>query len=248
MKPVEGKLEGRRILITGAASGMGRATAELFVREGAKLALLDKNGPGVMELSAQLHGFGFECDIASWQQVQHSVERASEACGGLDGVVNAAGMYCNKAFDEIDVECWNQVMAVNVNGPYHVLRAALAVLRAEPAATIVNIASVSGYLPMPGTSVYSASKAAVIMLTKSLGCELGPHIRVNAICPGVIQTEMTRHIWEDPARAASTAGRVALKKIGSPEDVARAALYLSCEDSSFATGTEIVLDGGFSWR
>lgn len=248
MTQAGGKLEGRRILVTGAASGMGRAIAELFVREGAKLALLDKNGPAVAKLAAQLQCFGVECDIASWQQVQHSVERAIEACGGLDGVVNAAGMYFNRAFDEIDVESWNQVMAVNVNGPYHVLRAALAALRAEPAATIVNIASVSGYMPMSGTSVYSASKAAIIMLTKSLGCELGPRIRVNAICPGVIQTEMTRHIWEDPARAASTAGRVALKKIGSAEDVARAALFLSCDDSSFATGTEIVLDGGFSWR
>ncbi|MBP6683027.1 MAG: SDR family oxidoreductase, partial [Halioglobus sp.] len=205
MKSAEGKLEGRRILITGAASGMGRATAELFAREGATLALLDKNGPEVEKLAAQLQGFGFECDISSWQQVHHRVERAIEACGGLDGVVNAAGMYCNRPFAEIDVECWNQVMAVNVNGPYHVLRAALAALRAAPAATIVNIASVSGYLPMPGTSVYSASKAAVIMLTKSLGCELGPNIRVNAICPGVIQTEMTRHIWEDPERVQSTA-------------------------------------------
>ena len=86
------------------------------------------------------------------------------------------------------------------------------------------------------------------MLTKSLGFELGPHIRVNAICPGVIKTEMTRHIWEDPARAASTADRVALKKMGDADDIARAALYLSSDDSSFATGTEIVLDGGFSWR
>ncbi len=248
MSLADGKLAGRRILITGAASGMGRGTAELFAREGATLALLDKNGPAVAEIAAQLQCVSIECDISNWQQVQDSVALAVDACGGLDGVVNAAGMYYNKPFDEIDIESWNQVMAVNVNGPYHVLRAALAALRAAPAATIVNIASVSGYMPMLGTSVYSASKAAIVMLTKCLGFELGPNIRVNAICPGVIQTEMTRHIWEDPARAASTAERVALKKIGSPEDVAKAALYLSCEDSSFATGTEIVLDGGFSWR
>jgi NAD(P)-dependent dehydrogenase (short-subunit alcohol dehydrogenase family) len=242
------KLEGRRILITGAASGMGRAIAELFAREGAKVALLDRNGPAVLKLAAELQGFGVECDIASWTQVQGSVTSAIDACGGLDGVVNAAGVYFSRSFEETDPESWNRVMSVNVNGPYNILQAALPALRQAPAATIVNIASVSGYMPMSGTAVYSASKAAVIMLTKCLGFELGPKIRVNAICPGVIKTEMTRHIWTEPERAANTAARVALNKMGEPEDVARAALFLSSDDSSFATGTEIVLDGGFSWR
>jgi len=162
--------------------------------------------------------------------------------------VNAAGVYFSRSFEETDPESWNRVMSVNVNGPYNILQAALPALRQAPAATIVNIASVSGYMPMSGTAVYSASKAAVIMLTKCLGFELGPKIRVNAICPGVIKTEMTRHIWTEPERAANTAARVALNKMGEPEDVARAALFLSSDDSSFATGTEIVLDGGFSWR
>lgn len=248
MTTTERKLEGRRILITGAASGMGRATAQLFASEGARLALLDKNGPEVVALATQLQGFGVECDVASWQQVSASVALANDACEGLDGVVNAAGMYYNAPFEEVEPETWNQLMAVNVNGPYHIARAVLPALRSATSATIINVASVSAYMPMSGTSAYATSKAAVIMLTKSLACEVGPDIRVNAICPGVIRTPMTRHIWADPARAAATAERVALQKIGSPEDVARAALYLSCSDSSFATGTEIVLDGGFSWR
>ncbi|WP_373083562.1 SDR family NAD(P)-dependent oxidoreductase [Zhongshania sp.] len=244
----DGKLAGRRILITGAASGMGRAIAELFTREGARVALLDLNGPAVLELAKDLQGFGIECDISSAQQVADSVVAAIKALGGLDGVVNAAGLYYSKSFEETDIESWNRVMAVNVTGPYHLLQAALPALRQASSATIVNIASISGYLPMAGTAAYSTSKAAILMLTKSLGFELGPNIRVNAICPGVIKTEMTRHIWEDPARAASTADRVSLKKMGEAEDIAKAALYLSSEDSSFATGTEIVLDGGFSWR
>jgi NAD(P)-dependent dehydrogenase (short-subunit alcohol dehydrogenase family) len=248
MMKTEGKLSGRRILITGAASGMGRAIAVLFHREGAHVALLDLNGPAVTELARELEGFGAECDISSAQQVADSVAAAIAALGGLDGVVNAAGLYYSKAFEETDLESWNRVMAVNVNGPYHILQTVLPALRQSATATIVNIASISGYLPMAGTAAYSTSKAAVLMLTKSLGFELGPHIRVNAICPGVIKTEMTRHIWEDPARAASTSDRVALKKMGEAEDIAKAALYLSSEDSSFATGTEIVLDGGFSWR
>ena len=242
------KLEGRRILITGAASGMGKAIAELFVREGAKVALLDRNGPAVEKLAAELQGFGFECDIGAAPQVQSSIARAVEALGGLDGVVNAAGLYLSASFEDTDLESWNRVMSVNVNGPYNILQAALPALRQADAATIVNIASISGYMPMTGTAAYSASKAAVIMLTKCLGFELGPKIRVNAICPGVVKTEMTRHIWTDPERAKNTSARVALNKMGEADDIARAALFLSSDDSSFATGTEIVLDGGFSWR
>jgi len=243
-----GKLKGRRILITGAASGMGRAIAQLFAKEGAQLALLDRNAAGVAAVATELQAFGCQCDISSWEEVAQSVARAIEHCGGLDGVVNAAGVYLAKPFEEIDPQSWNRIVSTNLNGPYHIVRATLPALRAASAATIVNIASVSGHMPMAGTSVYSASKAAVLMLTKCLGFELGPTIRVNAICPGVIRTEMTRHIWEDPARAAATADRVALKKIGSPEEIAQAALYLSCDDSGFSTGTEIVVDGGFSWR
>lgn len=248
IKRIQGKLVGRRILITGAASGMGRAVAELFVREGARVALLDRNEEGVIALASTLGAFACHCDISSSQEVGKSVDEAIKFLGGLDGVVNAAGVYLAKPFEEIDPDSWDRVITTNLNGPYHIVRATLPALRQAPLATIVNIASVSGYLPMPGTSAYSASKAAVIMLTKCLALELGPTIRVNAICPGVIRTEMTRHIWEDAARAASTADRVALKKIGTPEEIASAALYLSSKDSGFSTGTEIVVDGGFSWR
>jgi acetyl esterase/lipase/NAD(P)-dependent dehydrogenase (short-subunit alcohol dehydrogenase family) len=244
----DGKLAGRKILITGAASGMGRATAELFVREGARVALLDLNEEGVTTLAGSLGVFACRCDISSAREVSESVVKAVNYLGGLDGVVNAAGVYLAKSFEDIDPDSWNRIIATNLNGPYNIVHAVLPVLRKAPLATIVNIASVSGYMPMAGTSVYSASKAAVIMLTKCLALELGPTIRVNAICPGVIRTEMTRHIWQDAARAASTAERVALKKIGTPEQIASAALYLSSDDSGFSTGTEIVVDGGFSWR
>jgi len=243
-----GKLAGRRILITGAASGMGRAIAELFVSEGARVALLDLNEEGVTALANSLGALACRCDISSAADVSRCVNEAIEYLGGLDGIVNAAGVYLAKMFQNIDADSWNRVITTNLNGPYYIVSAALPALRKAPAATIVNIASISAYLPMAGTSVYSASKAGVIMLTKCLALELGPTIRVNAICPGVIRTEMTRHIWQDAERAAGTAERVALKKIGTPEEIASAALYLSSEDSGFSTGTEIVVDGGFSWR
>jgi NAD(P)-dependent dehydrogenase (short-subunit alcohol dehydrogenase family) len=103
-------------------------------------------------------------------------------------------------------------------------------------------------MPMPGTAGYSASKAGAAMFTKSIAMDLGPNIRANSICPGVIRTEMTRYLWENPEHAERAADRVALKRLGEPSDVARAALFFSTEDSGFTTGTEFPVDGGFSWR
>jgi NAD(P)-dependent dehydrogenase (short-subunit alcohol dehydrogenase family) len=242
------RLQGRRIVVTGAASGMGAAVARLFAEEGASLALLDRNADGVRAAAESLLAWSTACDVSDGPGVQQAVADAASALGGLDGVVNAAGVLIEKPFAELDPESWTRLLSVNLSGPYHVIRAALPALSANERATIVNVASVSGYMPMAGTSGYSASKAGLIMLGKSLALELGPKIRVNTICPGVIKTEMTRHIWTDAPRAERTADRVALKTMGEPEDIARAALFLTTDDSRFTTGTEIVVDGGFSWR
>ena len=163
-------------------------------------------------------------------------------------MINAAGILITKQFDELEAESWDRMIAVNLTGPFNVVRAALPLLRAAPEATIVNIASVSALMPMAGTAGYSASKAGLAMLTKCLAFDLGPKIRANTICPGVIKTEMTRYIWENPEHAARASDRVALKRLGVTDDVARAALFFSTEDSGFTTGTEFPVDGGFSWR
>ena len=243
-----GRLNGRRILVTGAASGMGRGVAELFAAEGASLALLDRNGDGVLEPAARLGAVGYRCDVSSLAEVERTVREAALALGGLDGIVNAAGVLVNQLFEELEPETFANMLAVNLTGPFNIIRTALPHLRAAAKATIVNVASVSGYMPMAGTSGYSATKGGLIMLTKCLGLELGPDIRANAICPGVVRTEMTRYIWENPEHTERAAGRTALKRLGEPEDVARAALFLSTEDSGFTTGSEITVDGGFSWR
>jgi NAD(P)-dependent dehydrogenase (short-subunit alcohol dehydrogenase family) len=243
-----GKLDGRRILITGAASGMGRAIAELFAAEGASLALLDRNGDGVADTARGLGASSYRCDVSSLAEVEQTVRTAAGALGGLDGVVNAAGVLVMKMFEELDPESFATMLAVNLTGPFNIIRSALPQLRQAPSATVVNVASVSAYMPLPGSSGYSATKGGLIMLTKCLALELGPNIRVNAICPGVIRTEMTRYIWENPEHNARASDRTALKRLGNPEDVARAALFLSSQDSDFSTGTEITVDGGFSWR
>jgi NAD(P)-dependent dehydrogenase (short-subunit alcohol dehydrogenase family) len=242
------RLEGRRILVTGAASGMGREIARLFSAQGAALALLDRNGEGVAQVAAAIGARAHQCDVSSLTDVTVAVKAAVDGLGGLDGIVNAAGILVMKPFEELEPESWHQMLGVNLGGPYNIIRAGLQALRQAQQGTIVNIASVSSYLPMPGSSGYSASKGGLVMFTKCLALEFGPRIRCNTVCPGVVRTEMTRYIWENPEHSQRAADRTALKRLGNPEDVAYAALYLTSRESGFTTGTEIVVDGGFSWH
>lgn len=243
-----GRLEGRRILVTGAASGMGRAIARLFAVEGAGLVLLDLNEDGVRQVGDELAMAAHVCNVADREQVNRVVTSAAQALGGLDGVINAAGILDITPFADLEPESWDRMIAVNTTGPFNVIKAALPSLQAADRATIVNIASTSALMPMAGTAGYSASKAGVAMFTKGIAFDLGPKIRANTICPGVIVTEMTRYLWENPEHSERAADRVALKRLGEAEDVARAALFFSTEDSGFTTGTELPVDGGFSWR
>ncbi len=243
-----GKLDGRRILVTGAASGMGLAIARMFAEEGASMALLDLNEAGAQATAQDIGASGFGCDVADRAAVNAVVGRVAEEMGGIDGIINAAGVLTIKPFGELDPASWDRMLAINLTGPFNVVHAALPFLQAAPSATIVNIASTSALIPMAGTTGYSASKAGLAMFTKCLAFDLGPAIRANTICPGVIATEMTRYLWENAEHTARASERVALKRLGQPEDVARAALFLSCDDSAFTTGTELPVDGGFSWR
>jgi NAD(P)-dependent dehydrogenase (short-subunit alcohol dehydrogenase family) len=242
------RMQGRRFLITGAASGQGKAIAELFAAEGAAVAMLDRDGDKLKGVAAAIGARDYVCDVADAASVQRAVRDAAGALGGIDGLVNGAGVFISKPFAELDPETFQRLIGINLLGPYHVIRAALSALQAAPKATIVNIASVSGFYPQPGVSGYGATKAGLLMLTKSMALELGPKIRVNAICPGVIRTEMTRYLWESAERTANAIERVALKRIGEPEDIARTALYLSTDDSGFMTGEALTVDGGFSWQ
>jgi NAD(P)-dependent dehydrogenase (short-subunit alcohol dehydrogenase family) len=243
-----GALAGRRILITGASGGMGSAIAARFADEGAALALLDHRAEAVTELARSLACSGFGCDVSRSDEVEAAVTWAVTELGGLDGVVNAAGVYIPETFQSLTCASWARTIAVNLDGPFHVIRCALAALQRAPSATIVNIASINSFVPLRATASYCASKGGLLMLTKCLALELGPAIRANAVCPGVIATDMTRHITSDPDYARRAAGRTALNRLGQPADIAEAALYLTSAASGFVTGTEIVIDGGFTWR
>lgn len=241
-------LNDRRILVTGAASGIGRAIAELFSAQGARVALLDRE-PAVMEVTRSVQGgIGFNVDVTDEAAVTDAVASSAARLGGIDGVVNAAGVDLVAAIGETPLAQWNRVLAVNVTGPFLVCRAAVPWLRAASQATVVNIASGAGLRPLARRTAYCASKAALVMFGRALSMEVAPTVRVNTICPGIIDTPMFRASYEsapDPnAEFMRILDRYLIKRVGAPSEIAQAALFLTSPASSFMTGATMAVDGG----
>lgn len=247
------RLASRHALITGGASGIGLASARLFLREGAKVALLDRDAGALARVSAELGVPGIPVDVADPGAVARAVDAAAQALGALDAVVNAAGISRVASLADTTPELWRQVMAVNLDGPFHVCRAALPHLRQAGGGSIVNLASAAGLVPRPNYAAYGASKGGLLMLTRCLALDLAKEgIRVNAICPGAILTPMveeTMAAQPDPASAErSFLARYAMGRFGTAEEVAQAVLYLTSAEASFVTGSALGVDGGSAWH
>jgi len=235
---MSGRLHGRRVLITGAASGIGRKTAELFAAEDAALTLLDCNREGLAEVARETRGVSVEADVTQEAAVAHAVEQGATAMGGIDGVVNAAGIVIHGSVLTVGVAAWQRVLDVNLTGTYIVVRCCLPWLLKAPGATIVNIASGQGLLPnTPNMTAYAASKGGVVNLTRALAAELAPTIRVNSICPGMVDTPMTAGLPRE-------VNRYAMRRIAQPLEIAQAVLFLTAPESSFVTGAALAVDGG----
>ena len=242
-----GRLTGRRILITGAASGIGRATSILFSREGARLALLDKNEKGLEEVAALTGGVPIIADLMDDAAIAPAVEQAADAVGGLDGLVNAAGVQDAAPLGDLTRDRWGAVMQINLTAPYMISRAAVKYMQGQRSASVVNISSGQGVLPnAPNATAYAASKAGLIGFTKAFAAEFAPGIRANAICPGIVDTPMTRFILEGyPSRDdAPFVQQYALKRVADADELAEAILFLISDASSFITGITLAVDGG----
>lgn len=235
------RLAGRRLVVTGGASGIGRAVARLFAAEGASLALLDRDAR-VAETAHEIGATSYVVDITDESAVMKVIEQAGLAMSGIDGVVNAAGIMSKGLTTEVPADAWRRILEVNLTGTYIVVRSCLPWMQRELDGTIVNIASAAGLLSnAPGLTAYAASKGGVIALTRVLAAELAPKIRVNSVCPGMVDTPMA-----DGYRA--NVGNYALKRLADPMEIARAILFLTVSDSSYVTGAALATDGGRSFH
>lgn len=244
------RLEGRRVLVTGAAAGIGRAIVERFLAEGAQVAALDRDCAPLAAWDAAMSArpLVVQADVTDEDAIGAATDLTVKTFGGIDGVVNAAGVDLLRPFADTSQDDWQRLLAVNLLGPATVCRAVLPALRTAGRGTIVNISSGAGLRPLEERTAYCASKAGLVMFSKALAIDLAPdEIRVNAICPGIIDTAMFSRSLGDADRDAELARileRFLIKRVGDPNDVANAALFLSCPESSHVTGTALAVDGG----
>lgn len=250
------RLGGKTALITGGGTGIGRAIALAFAREGARVAVAGRRLEKLREVTGEVQRAGGEamaiaCDVAKSADAERAVRDTAKRFGGLQVLVNNAGTLSVSTVESISEEEWDRVITVNLKGPFLMSRAALPEFRKAGGGVIVNVGSVLGLFAMKQRAAYCASKGGVTMLTKAMALDHAhENIRVNCICSSIVETELVKDLF-----ASSAAGeearrtRVAslpLGRMGKPEDVAGMAVYLASEESSWLTGSAIPLDGGLS--
>ena len=248
------KLTGKVAIVTGAASGIGRASAIAFGREGAKVVVADLSRSGAEETARWIcsdgsEAFPIEVDVSSEADVHRMVEDTAARWGRIDILFNNAAVLLVKPVEQMSETEWDRVMAVNVKGSFLAVKHVVPHMRRGGGGAILNTGSIASLAGQVGTPAYSASKGAIALLTKSLALDLGrDRIRVNCICPGITDTPMLRehlgHGAEGEARIKARLSRVPLGEILRPEDVARAVLYLLSDDSAGVTGVLHVVDAG----
>lgn len=250
----KGRLQDKTAVITGAASGIGRATAVLFAQEGAKLVLADRQETGLQETLNVVKAAGGEAvirqvDVSVEQEVKDLIDLGLATYGRIDILINNAGITGKMAGpEEQDGEDWRRVLEVNLLGAVYGIKHVAKHMRERGSGAVVNTASVAGIRSGAGGNAYSASKAALINFTQTAACDLGGfNVRVNAVCPGLIETGMTKPVFDyarSAGKEAKLGSRCELQRYGRPEEIAAAILFLASDEASFITGQALAVDGG----
>jgi NAD(P)-dependent dehydrogenase (short-subunit alcohol dehydrogenase family) len=244
------RLEDKIALVTGGGAGIGRAIAETFAREGAQIVVVDRDGEAARATADAITKSNGAAraetlDVTDTEAVKALMGRLAESFGRLDVLVNNAGVGERSDFRHLDDAAWDRVWKTNLDGTVRCAREAFDLLRASGKAAIVNLSSVMATKHTRQMSVYSATKGAVSALSRSLAVEYAPYgIRVNAICPGYVETALIGRYTSNPMIAKGLLSQTPLRRFGTPEDIANAALFLASDEAAYITGAELHVDGG----
>ncbi|MCX6069570.1 MAG: SDR family oxidoreductase [Chloroflexi bacterium] len=246
-------LTGKVALVTGGSRGIGRAIALGFARAGAQIVIASRKQAGVDAVAAEIRdlggtALGIAAHVGEESAITSLVEKALAACGHIDVLVHNAATtpHFGPLLDATAAQ-WDKIMQVNLRGVFLLCQQVVPGMRQRGGGSIINIASIEGLRPSKVLGVYSVSKAALILLTQALAQELGPSgIRVNALAPGLIRTDFSAALWHSPELADAVAARTPLKRLGEPEDVVGAALFLASSASAYVNGAVITVDGGLT--
>jgi meso-butanediol dehydrogenase/(S,S)-butanediol dehydrogenase/diacetyl reductase len=242
-----GLLDGHRAVITGGASGIGRATARRMAGEGAVVSVVDLNDEGAAEVARDIGGHHFAADVTEPDDLSQAFDGAAEAMGGITLLFNNAGIGGISPLHQWDPDEWNRMVGVNLTGVFLGFRAAIPHIRAAGGGSVVSTASISGTRPAAGEAPYSAAKAGVAAITASAALEYGPDIRVNSVSPGMIVTALTEPLLQFlPDERERFERTTPMGRLGEPDDIADVVVFLCSDLARFITGQNIVVDGGMT--